>query len=88
MPYLPASLNNPGLLLATCLIIGLVLMVNATLLSLLRRGGPRKGDGNWLRALGGAGRERERQQNDQLAELHRAVSRLSSETSRTDLPHE
>ncbi len=89
MPTLPPSLHNPGLILALCLIIGLVVGVNATLLSLFRRGAARRdgGAGTWSRALSGA-RERGQQQAAQLDELHRAVSALARDAPKADEPHE
>ena len=87
MPNLPANLNNPALLLALCLIIGLVVGVNATLVSLFRRGTPRKRDDTWLHALGGA-RRAEQQHAAQLAELHRAVGDLAANPSKTNSPNE
>ncbi len=89
MPALPVNLSNPGLLLARCLVIGLVVGVNATLLGLLRRGAGRGGGeaGLWGRALGGA-RERQHQQTAQLDELHRAVSALSTPPAQDDKPRE
>ena len=88
MPALPPILNNPGLVVALCLIIGLVIGVNATLLSLFRRGASRGdgGAGPWSRALSGA-RERGQQQTAQLDELHRAVSALSADPPKADDPH-
>ncbi len=81
MPPLPAALNNPGLLLALCLIGGLVIGVNATLITMLRRGsGPSDGS-PWGQALGGA-RERQRQQTAEMEELHRAVTNLSAPDSK------
>jgi hypothetical protein len=83
MPQLPAALSSPGLLLALCLVVGLVIAVNATLLSVYRRG---TGDGEawrWTQALGGA-RERQRQQTAQMEELHRAVNLLSAEKPKPD----
>jgi hypothetical protein len=87
MPTLPPSLTNPGLLLALCLIVGLVVGVNATLVTLLRRGsGGRDGD-QWSRALG-AGREQQRRQSAQLDELHRMVSELSTGRPNPQKPNE
>lgn len=85
MPALPPFLNNPGLIVALCLIIGLVVGVNATLVSLLRRGASRGegGAGSWSRALSGA-RERSQKQSAQLDELHRAVSALSNDPPKAD----
>jgi len=87
MPQLPAALTNPGMLLALCLVVGLVIVVNATLLSVFRRG---TGDGEtarWIQALGGA-RERQRQQTAQMEELHRAVKLLSADKPSPDKPNE
>ena len=70
-----AILTRPGLLLTLCLIGGLVISVNATLVSLLRRGSGRGEAAQWSRALGGA-RSQQLQQAAQLDELHRAVADL------------
>jgi hypothetical protein len=77
MPAWPATFSNPGLLLALCLIVGLVIGVNASLLALFRRGSGREQESQWSRALGGD-RERRQQQAAQLAELHRAVTQLTA----------
>ena len=73
-----------------CLIVGLVLAVNATLLSVFRRGTGHGGHGEAGRlsqALGGA-RERQRQQTAQMDELHRAVTLLSADKPNPDKPNE
>ena len=88
MPPLPAALTSPGLLLALCVMGGLVIGVNATLVTMLRRGSHSKATSNpWGQALGGA-RERQRQQTAQMEELHRAVTNLSAPISEPVKPNE
>jgi hypothetical protein len=85
MPQLPASLTIPGPLIAIGLIAAVVLVSAATLYSALRR---RSGEGaSWGKAFSGA-RERQRQQTEQMDELHRAVINLAAQTPKPDERHE
>jgi hypothetical protein len=73
---MPGILNNPGALLAICLVAILVVGINATLFTALRRS--LSGDSEirrWRQALGGA-LASQRRQDAQMDDLHRAVSQL------------
>jgi hypothetical protein len=82
-----AILSNPGLLIALCLIVAIVVGVNATLVSLLRRRPGPDEAGQWSRALGGP-RAQQRQQSAQLDELHRIVAELAADQPAPEKPNE
>ena len=85
---MPGILNNPGALLAVCLVAVIVIGVNATLFTALRRG--LRGDSEvrrWRQALGGAF-DSQRRQDAQLDDLHRAVTELPVAPASEDSTHE
>ncbi len=79
-------LTNPAALLAVLCLLGLVIGANVTLLGLLgNRKGLERELGVWGKAIGG-GREAQRQQDAQLAELHQLVAKLSNPPSEPNDP--
>jgi hypothetical protein len=85
---MPSILTNPGALVAICLVAVIVIGVNLTLLSVLRRNSRGESEANkWLRAFGGAPASR-LHQDAQLEELHRAVSQLPAVPATSESAHE
>ena len=85
---MPSNLANPSSLVAICLVAVLVIGVNLTLLTVLRRNARGESDAKkWLQAFEG-GRAGQRQQNAKLEELHHAVSQLPRAPTSSESPRE